>query len=1122
MDNSATNKSLQHEPVSISGSQHPRPNSGLGASRTPPLSFTPSLSATALHTPVSPSTLSQSPRTKMSFTPQLSSSSSSPNPFSPRESSLSQSLLSRVQNQLSFADSSSLSSPLMHDAASPLSPSSSFPSLDSSSSLSASSPALSTPSTLSPAAPQFQMKPRLLDAPINIHELRLSSAQDGMHGRTRTTSGGISGSDVLSLTTALLNEGPTPTQESFKSLQLPSRPADSVQTKASSAPFGPPNPTTHIIEIDDSPIPPSEASPSTGSSGASPSLVAGFSHPALVQYQTHGNPGPRMMSPASTMSDSQSADADDFKTPNVYINGLPPNFPEDQLLAMTREFGEVVSVRTFTRHVSDRPSGYGFVLFGSVQAAEKCIEALRKYRNLHPSYSKRIHKIPGTTYATAHAEQSVGSSVSNSPSESSSESDSFKARMEKLHDTSSTNLYVEGLPMDINEPTLQALVSPHKIMSSRFFQTRLSVPARVIAFVRLETRKAAEEIIERLHGRMVRGWADAGCRISVRFADTSEQRELRRMERMNRDGDQSPARLTVAQAALLNLKGGQLQTSPSPTLMTAPSLVGFSPPFGVASLPSLSGQSPHFPAIGLRDDGLVSSTGSLPSSVGYEAVLHSNTFNHNDSFLTQQLANRSMAPSPLPLSHHSDQHHRIHQFTQSSHLPLHGQANSNSAYDLLLNSRAGEMGGVPLRMPLHHDGFGSHMSLADVGNDVIDAAGLASRPHDGYTALEREILQKYLQHQQLQQQILRQNQSIGPARGSGGTTSASVGRRLMDPLPPLSEEDFHARGGTRRAVASNRTSAPGVSVHLSHAIHGHTPAVPPSRLAMDDVDAKLKFTRQRNQTHSSGFKLPRSGSGVDGDGHSGHELEERARSTTVPEGYLGRMGQSDEHTLSGVSSADYGLANTNTKYDSQASDISIDSSIDTNSLICSGPPYNGIPSTSGKNDHKSSIRNKSSNSPSDTSPSSTSSSDGNVCTSNTNNNTHKHANTRIDTSLGGIHHNRDNSNIPDPMAHSNTISYHNRGASGSDGNVSPLDSPALTYSNSTRTPATLSPATPFSAFAEGPPFDGGVVVAGANSKGEVGLGVNLNAAREIVVKDASVQPPSEKAVAPAGRQALAS
>lgn len=50
------------------------------------------------------------------------------------------------------------------------------------------------------------------------------------------------------------------------------------------------------------------------------------------------------------------------KTANVYINGLPPHFPEDQLFALAAPFGGVRSVRTFTRHVRDSESGYGFVL----------------------------------------------------------------------------------------------------------------------------------------------------------------------------------------------------------------------------------------------------------------------------------------------------------------------------------------------------------------------------------------------------------------------------------------------------------------------------------------------------------------------------------------------------------------------------------------------------------------------------------------------------------------------------------------------------------------------------------------------------------------------------------------
>ncbi|KZT28171.1 hypothetical protein NEOLEDRAFT_1176314 [Neolentinus lepideus HHB14362 ss-1] len=260
---------------------------------------------------------------------------------------------------------------------------------------------------------------------------------------------------------------------------------------------------------------------------------------------------------------SSTASGQSFKTPNVYINGLPPNFPEEQLFNMTKEFGPVVSVRTFTRHVSERPTGYGFVLFETLEGAEKCIEALRKYRNLHPSFSKQIHKIPGTLYSNVDTTQCAvaGAGDGSGGAGVGVDENSFKVRMEKLKDTTSTNLYIEGLPLSIDEPTLAALVSPYAIKSSRFFQTKLSHPPRIIAFLRLETRTACEEIIERLHGRMVRGWNDPGCRISVRFADSNEQRELRKKERAKREGgDGSPNRLTMAQAALLNLRGSEMKS----------------------------------------------------------------------------------------------------------------------------------------------------------------------------------------------------------------------------------------------------------------------------------------------------------------------------------------------------------------------------------------------------------------------------------------------------------------------------------------------------------------------------------------------------------------------------------
>ncbi|KAI5117830.1 hypothetical protein M0805_003307 [Coniferiporia weirii] len=301
---------------------------------------------------------------------------------------------------------------------------------------------------------------------------------------------------------------------------------------------------------------------------------------------------------------------ENLRTPNVYINGLPPHFPDESLYIMTRDFGHVLSVRTFTRCVGEKMSGYGFVLFDSIESAERCIETLRKYRNLHPSFSKQVHKIPGTPYAsgvitlppagslsslstqpslssmasfpsmastlissstvssltTASSMNGLGHRAADSISTTSGSEEykgiPFREKMEKLKDAKSTNLYMEGLPLTIDDVSLAALVSPHKIVSSRFFQTKLSDPPRMIAFVRLENRPAAEEVIERLHSRVVRGWNDNGCRISVRFADSNEQRELRRAERLARGEEEDvgdATRLSMAHAALLNLRGAEAQ-----------------------------------------------------------------------------------------------------------------------------------------------------------------------------------------------------------------------------------------------------------------------------------------------------------------------------------------------------------------------------------------------------------------------------------------------------------------------------------------------------------------------------------------------------------------------------------
>ncbi|KAJ7917180.1 hypothetical protein B0H13DRAFT_2657917 [Mycena leptocephala] len=230
------------------------------------------------------------------------------------------------------------------------------------------------------------------------------------------------------------------------------------------------------------------------------------------------------------------------KTPNVYINGLPPNFREDQLRAIAAPFGEVLSVRCFTRQTLKSPSGYGFVLFKTLAAAEKCILTLRR-SDLHPSFSKvnkplRVVHSPNSPILELPAPSSLsslGSSDSESALPGSPELD-FKAKMAQLEDKNSPNVYIEGLPMSADKNTLMELVYPYAIQSTRFLRSKLPQSQTMIAFM------SGRECILRLNGKNVRGWDGTESRVYLRIADTLDQRELRRSEASNREDD--PGRLT--------------------------------------------------------------------------------------------------------------------------------------------------------------------------------------------------------------------------------------------------------------------------------------------------------------------------------------------------------------------------------------------------------------------------------------------------------------------------------------------------------------------------------------------------------------------------------------------------
>ncbi|KAH0834967.1 hypothetical protein J3R83DRAFT_10676 [Lanmaoa asiatica] len=466
-----------------------------------------------------------------------------------------------------------------------------------------------------------------------------------------------------------------------------------------------------------------------------------------------------------TASSTESISATSERTPNVYINGLPAHFSEQALFALARPFGNIKSVRTFTRHVSEKPTLVFLVLilahlcrFNDAESAQRCIEGLRKYRNLHPSFSKQVHRIPGTEYAQHHAAQLTDQ-----------DENTFKSRMEKLKDTASTNLYIEGLPLSIDKESLAALMLPYKIKSSRFFKTKLSNPPRIIAFVRLETRAAAEETIERLHGRMVRGWDDPGCRISVRFADSAEQRELRRAERTLKNGDQSPSRITIAQAALLNLRGQEFQANAHDVSGVKPQRLGN---------PRLDNRTTFNPSANL---GLLPTSRSLPSKLCYT---------YRESPL--------LSASDFPIASEMDTLLRSMQ---------------NTSYDD--GSLDSTMRGLTLDS-------GYLMTQQPQLRALANAALLSPNPlpnplprghtqaRNGFTSAEELILEAHARRLQFQAQLSQTSSIFEPTSSlrklnanvrsfdpaSHETRSGLAGMAMLpqDALPAISENDFHAMG----------------------------------------------------------------------------------------------------------------------------------------------------------------------------------------------------------------------------------------------------------------------------------------------------------------------------------------
>ncbi|CAD6982053.1 unnamed protein product, partial [Tilletia controversa] len=102
--------------------------------------------------------------------------------------------------------------------------------------------------------------------------------------------------------------------------------------------------------------------------------------------------------------------------------------------------------------------------------------------------------------------------------------ESFSARLRRMADKASANVYLSNLPTDMTTHQLEHLFAPHNVISMRILLNSDGT-SRGVGFVRLRDRDIAHECIDRLHGKMLPGCASP---LQVRFADSEGQKLLKR------------------------------------------------------------------------------------------------------------------------------------------------------------------------------------------------------------------------------------------------------------------------------------------------------------------------------------------------------------------------------------------------------------------------------------------------------------------------------------------------------------------------------------------------------------------------------------------------------------------
>ncbi|KAJ2197640.1 hypothetical protein IW145_002465 [Coemansia sp. RSA 521] len=175
---------------------------------------------------------------------------------------------------------------------------------------------------------------------------------------------------------------------------------------------------------------------------------------------------------------------------NVYIRNLNEDCTDSTLAQMASPFGDIESSKSIIHDSTGKCKGYGFVKYRTEEQASRAIEAFNA--------------------------QGFQSTLAR---------DSFKAKLKRLQDRTSANVYVSNLPSSVDEEQLTALARPHAVLSARILRDPVSGQHKGAGFIRMADRDTALAVIEQLKGVRL---ANAPGPLIPRIADSQGQKLLKK------------------------------------------------------------------------------------------------------------------------------------------------------------------------------------------------------------------------------------------------------------------------------------------------------------------------------------------------------------------------------------------------------------------------------------------------------------------------------------------------------------------------------------------------------------------------------------------------------------------